>query len=54
MATDGDHDKQFFAKTLIELNLTQRYEIVQMLYKQTKKGMLEPNYVWIAWKWFGK
>ena len=25
-----------------------------MLYKQKKKGMPEPNYVCIAWEWFGK
>ena len=54
MSTGGDYDKQLFATTLMGLNLTQRYEIVQMLYKQTKKGMSEPNYVWIAWEWLGK
>ena len=54
MATCHRYDEEFFAESLMGLNLNQRHQIVQMLYKQTKKGMLEPNFVWIAWEWFGK
>ena len=54
MTTGGDYDKQFFSKTLMELNLTQRHQIVQIVYKQSKKGISEPKYVWIAWEWFCK
>ena len=54
MANGGGYDEELFAKILMQLNLNQRHEIVQMLYKQTKKGVSEPNYVWIAWQWLGK
>ena len=54
MASGHGYDEKFFATSLMELNLNQRHEIVQMLYKQKKKGMPEPHFVWIAWEWFGK
>ena len=48
------YDQQLFESTLMGLNLEQRHDIVKLLYRQTKNGMSEPNYVWIAWEWFGK
>ena len=54
MATGEGQDEQFFAKSLMALNLHERHEIVQMLYQQANKGMSEPNFAWVAWEWFGK
>ena len=50
----GVFDQRLFTSTLQRLNLDARHDIVELLYAQSRKGMSEPNYVWIAWEWFGK